>query len=150
MDPTVLLAVLMACLSDRAGPPLLVIPGVDYRLADKVRRIRNDLAHGEGDYSDFLYVRDAINAINDLRLGLLNAQPRLSSPGPGIQTFGVDSYRQVVPNRPSEDRWIAQRTQEIFDAYSQGNRQRALQLAYQGVNAAVKMSEIAVFELTHP
>ena len=61
MDPTALLAVLGACLSDRSGPPLLKIPGVNFQLVDKVRRIRNDHAHGGADYSDLMYVRDAIN-----------------------------------------------------------------------------------------
>ena len=47
MDPTALLAVLMACLSNRSAQALH-IPGVNFQLVDKVRRIRNEHAHGEG------------------------------------------------------------------------------------------------------
>ena len=80
MDPTALLAVLMACLSNRSAQALH-IPGVNFQLVDKVRRIRNEHAHGEGeaDYNNINYVRDAVNATNDLRLGLLNARTSLSA-----------------------------------------------------------------------
>ena len=76
MDPTALLAVLSAALSNRHGPPALHIPGVNFRLVDKVRKIRNEYSHGGADYNNINYVRDAVNATNDLRLGLLNARTR--------------------------------------------------------------------------
>ena len=79
-DPTALLAVLMECLSDRSGPALLEIAGVNFQLVDRVRRIRNAHAHGGADYGDFNYVRDAVNAVNDLKFGLQGAGPRPSTP----------------------------------------------------------------------
>ena len=81
MDPTALLAVLMECLSNRTHSGL-EIQNVNFQLVDKVRRIRNAHAHGGADYGDFNYVRDAVSAINDLRLGLLGAKPRPSTPLP--------------------------------------------------------------------
>ena len=78
MDPTALLAVLMECLSARSAQDLH-IPGVNFQLVDKVRLIRNDHAHGGADYNDFNdfnYVRDAVKATNDLRIGLLGAGTR--------------------------------------------------------------------------
>ena len=75
MDPTALLAILMECLSERSDSDLH-IPNVNFGLVDKVRNIRNDYSHGGADYNDINYVRDAVNATNDLRLGLLNARIR--------------------------------------------------------------------------
>ena len=49
MDLSALLAILMKCLSDTG--PGLEIEGVSYALVDKVRRIRNDHAHGRGNYN---------------------------------------------------------------------------------------------------
>ena len=117
MDPTALLAVLLGCLSDRSGPALLEIPGVNFQLVDKVRRIRNDHAHGEGDFSDFNYVRDAVNAVNDLKFGLLGAGPRPSTPvtttprpstplptRPRSATPRVEIYRHPTMPLPSTPR----------------------------------------------
>ena len=95
MDPTALLSALLECLSDRSGPALLEIPGVNYQLVDKVRRIRNDHAHGEGEYNDFNYVRDAVNAANHLRSCLLNARPLPSRPVAATSRFRAKLRRSI-------------------------------------------------------
>ena len=79
-DPTVVLAVLLECLSpdSRAG---LFIPGVSFRLVDKVRLIRNDHAHGGANFADDRYVDDALRAIEDLKTGLLNSAAQLDPDG---------------------------------------------------------------------
>ena len=116
-DPTALLAVLMECLSDRSGPALLEIAGVNFQLVDRVRRIRNDHAHGDADFSDFNYVRDAVNAVNGLKVGLQGAGPRPSTPvattprpsttlptRPRSATPRVEIYRHPTMPLPSTPR----------------------------------------------
>ena len=76
MDPTALLAVLLECLSGRSVQDLH-IPGVNYQLVDKVRRIRNDYSHGGADYNNSTYVRGAVKTINDLRVALLTSEAGL-------------------------------------------------------------------------
>ena len=79
-DPTVVLAVLMECLAS-ASRARLVIPGVNFRLVDKVRQIRNDHAHGEGNFIDDRYVDDALRAIEELKTGLLNSAAQIDMTG---------------------------------------------------------------------
>ena len=112
MDPTALLAVLGAALKDDDGPPAISIPGVNFQLVDKVRRIRNEYSHGDADYNNINYVRDAVNATNDLRLGLLNARTRLParqskpSPNPRVEPLKAQPRPPVRPpvrqHEPSE------------------------------------------------
>ena len=125
MDPTALLAVLMECLSDRSSSGL-EIPGVNFQLVDKVRRIRNDHAHGEGDFGDFNYVRDAVNATNDLRFGLLSAEPRLRGSRSGTPSEEESSIRQEQ-----------YRTELLFQQFNVGNVNTMLRLIEEGVNTEV-------------
>ena len=120
MDPTALLAVLGACTDDRYGPSLLEIPGVNFRFVDKVRRIRNDHAHGDGDYTDSDYVLDAVNATNDLRARLLHA-------GSGYTYTSTDLEPAEV-----EDPFTL-RTLAFFDSLSRGNSGLALSLVPRGI-----------------
>ena len=107
MDPTALLAVLMACLSNRSAQALH-IPGVNFQLVDKVRQIRNEYSHGDADYNNINYVRDAVNTTNDLRLGLLNARTRLParqykpSPNPRVAPSKAQARPPVRQPQPTE------------------------------------------------
>ena len=118
MDPSALLAVLMKCLS-YTGPGL-EIEGVSFALVDKVRRIRNDHAHGRGNYSDLEYVKESLVAIDTLWANLLNAGEKMALPG--ITTL--------------EDRREDERTQRFFRAYSQDRISAAIAAARQGLDPA--------------
>ena len=118
MDPSALLAVLMQCLS-YTGPGL-EIEGVSFALVDKVRRIRNEHAHGRGNYSDLEYVKESLVAIDTLRTNLLNTAEKMALPG--ITTL---EYR-------GED----ERTQRFFRAYSQDRISAAIAAARQGLDPA--------------
>ena len=126
MDPTALLAVLMECMSDRSRSGLK-IPGVSFQLVDSVRRIRNDHAHGGGNYSDRDYVRYAVKMTNDLRSGLLSAKPRLRVQAPEVQEF------------PETE--IGRRTRTFFEAYSRGYSGLALPIAREGIDPTIVNSD---------
>ena len=120
MDPTALLAVLGTCMDERYGPALLEIPGVNFQFVDKVRRIRNDHAHGGGDYTNSGYVLDAVNATNDLRARLLDA-------GTGYTYTSTD----LEPAK-AEDPYTL-RTLAFFDSLSHGNSGLALSQVLRGI-----------------
>lgn len=111
-DPTVVLAVLLECLSS-ASRARLVIPGVSFRLVDKVRLIRNDHAHGEGNFADDRYVDDTLRTIEELKTGLLNSAAQLdlngtrrAGEGTGDRTLGghPGSSAQDVPRAIADGR----------------------------------------------
>ena len=111
-DPSALLGVLSAALKDDNGPPALSIPGISYPFVDKVRHFRNGFAHFEAVFEDTDYVQDNVKSVNDLKLGLLNAQTRLParqskpSPNPRVEPLKAQPrppVRQPVrQHEPSE------------------------------------------------
>ena len=121
MDPTALLAVLGTCMDESSGPALLEIPGVNFQFVDKVRRIRNDHAHGNGDYTDSDYVLDAVNATNDLRARLLDAGPGYTYTSTDLEPAEADHYA------------LAGRTMRFFDYLPRGKSALALSQVLQGM-----------------
>ena len=81
-DPTDLLVVLLHCLSAQSAVQLDA-PGINFQLVDKIRRIRNQAAHGDMNFTDDAIVSDALGTIDALRRGLLatGARPQ-SEPSP--------------------------------------------------------------------
>ena len=118
MDPSALLAILMRCLSDTG--PGLEIEGVSFALVDKVRRIRNDHAHGRGNYSDLEYVKESLVAIDTLWANLVNAGEKMALPG-----------ATTLEGRREDEQ-----TQRFFRAYSQDRISAAIAAARQGLDPA--------------
>ena len=116
MDPSALLAVLMQCLSDTG--PGLEIEGVNFALVDKVRRIRNDHAHGRGNYSDPVYMEDSMNALGTLWQNLVAAGEKIGVPG--IESLDLRNRKE--------------RTERFHRAYSQGRFAAAIAAARQGIS----------------
>ena len=75
-DPTSLLAVMLEAWDD-GFKDVVDAPGVDFRLVDKVRRIRNDFVHNV----DETFTEDDLRAIDDLRRGLVRGRAGSRSRG---------------------------------------------------------------------
>ena len=63
---------------------------ITYQMLDKVRRIRNEFAHNQGNYGDTRYVDDCLKIINDLS-GLVsrlrNQYPTAPQSGPSVENY---------------------------------------------------------------
>lgn len=92
-DLSLIMSVMLDCWDPLGFDNDLGPYGINFRLVDKVRRVRNDFAHSLGDYNDTRYVDDCLRAVGDLRQGFLDL---VAGPSGGPQTIAQPS--QTAPD----------------------------------------------------